>query len=312
MNLLRLFNRADNPLAAEPAPPRVSIALGGGGARGLAHLGVMQAIEESPLHTTRIVGVSIGGLIGAMCALDGDVAGAQRRAIDLLHSPGFRRTQELLLGTGQATSKESEGGLFSWYDRLKKFVSAHRKLGRAVTSPSLLSDWPLAEVIECLVPDINIEETQTPLSIVAADLLSGHKVVLETGRLRTAVQASMSIPGIFPPVSDRGMLLCDIGVLDSIPLGTARSYPHDVAVGVDVGQAHLAVQQCDTALDVMMRMEEIGERILRRNVLEKADLIVRPDVDAVAWFDFTKPETLIDAGYRAGWDALRPMSVGAA
>ena len=166
------------------------VALGGGGARGLAHLGVMQSVGESGGQTERIVGVSMGSLVGAMCAVDPDILRVQAKAIELLHSPIFQLKQEILFGAAPPGDAESSGGVLSWYGRIRKYLNAHRKLTRAVTSDSLISDDPLRESIDYLLPDVDLRDLPIPLSIVAVDLLSGQRVVLEQGPLRKAVRAS--------------------------------------------------------------------------------------------------------------------------
>lgn len=289
--------------------PRAVVALGGGGARGIAHLGVMKAIGESEVTTERIVGVSMGALVGAMCAVDTDADSAAAKAIQLLRSPVFQLKQEILMGTAPPTDRERTGGIFSWYDRLKGYVSAHRKLTRSVTQASLLSASPLVESIHALIPDIDIAETKIPLSIVAVDLLSGHRVVLENGPLRLAVQASMAIPGIFPPVQYGNMLLSDIGVIESVPTLIAKSYASDLTIAVDVGQDNTPVNDCTTALDVMMRVDDVCERLMRRDAMRFAELVIRPRVGGFAWFDFSKPETLIEAGLQAARVQLRRQQI---
>ncbi len=284
---------------------RASIALGGGGARGLAHLGVMQAIGESGVQTEQIVGVSMGSLVGALCAVESDFQRVQAKAIELLRSPIFQLKQEMLFGAEMPTEDaEASGSYFAWYGRIKKYLATHRKLSRAVTSPALMSDLPLVEAVDYLLPDIQIQETATPLAIVAIDLYSGHRVVLEHGSLRDAVRASIAIPGFFPPVPWGDMLLCDIGVFDALPAELARTYASDLTIGVDVGQEHTSINQCATALDVMTRMQDLGELMLRRHTLQAADLIIRPDVGNVAWFDFREPERLIEAGRKSAHRAL--------
>lgn len=283
---------------------RAVIALGGGGARGIAHLGVMQAIGESGVQTERIVGVSMGSLIGAMCAVDPDIIRVQSKAIELLHSPVFQLKQQMLCGAAPPGDDESSGGTFSWYSRLRKVLSAHRKLTRAVTSTSLLIDSPLQDSIEHLLPDCDMKDLPTPMSIVAVDLLTGHRVVIEKGPLRLAVRASAAIPGIFPPVRWGDMLLCDIGVVESIPTLVARTYASDLTIAVDVGQDSRRIHDCNSALDVMMRVDDICERLMRRHVIEAADLVIRPDVGNVAWFDFGDPERLIEEGRKAGRQTL--------
>lgn len=305
VKLLNLF-LPSKPEAIEPTMTqrRAVVALGGGGARGLAHLGVMQSIGESGVHTERIVGVSMGSLVGAMCAVDPDILRVQAKAIELLHSPVFQLKQEILFGASPPKDEESSGGAFSWYGRIKKYLKAHRKLTRAVTGPSLISEAPLQESIEHLLPDIDIQDLATPLSIVTVDLLTGQRVVLEKGPLRQAVQASASIPGIFPPVRWGDMLLSDIGVIESIPTVVAQAYATDLTVAVDVGQDTSKITECKTALEVMMRVDDICERLMRRYAISGADLVIRPDVGNIAWFDFSEPERLIAEGRAAGHRAL--------
>ena len=232
----------------------------------------------------------------------------QTKAIELLRSPIFQLKQELLFGAERPThDEESLGSYFSWYERIKKYLATHRKLSRAVSSPSLMPDEPVREAIEYLLPDIDLRDVRTPLAIVAVDLLSGQRIVLESGSLREAVRASIAIPGFFPPVRWGDMLLCDIGVVDSLPTKIAKSYASDLTIGVDVGQEHTSIHQCNTAIETLMRMQDIGEILLRRHVLDAADIIIRPDVGNVAWFDFSEPERLIAAGREAAHRELATL-----
>ena len=174
----------------------------------------------------------------------------------------------------------------------------------AITGPDE-DEVKLSESINYLVPDIDIQDLPVPLSIVAVDLLSGQRVVLEKGSLQKAVCASSAIPGIFPPVPWDDMLLADIGVIESVPTVVARMYASDLVIGVDVGQDPTKVESCDTALQVMMRIDDISEQLMRRHLIEAADLIVRPNVGGTPWYDFTKPEEMISEGRRSGHRALR-------
>ena len=306
MNLLNLFRPAKPKVESADATERHAVvALGGGGARGLAHVGVMQAIAESGIQVDRIVGVSMGSLVGAMCASDRDIHRVKAKGLELLHSPVFKQKQEVLFGAAPASDDENTGGLFSWYSRMRKYVQAHRKLTRGVTSPSLISDFALSDSINYLVPDVGIEDLPIPLSIVAVDLLSGQRVVLEKGSLQQAVCASSAIPGIFPPVEWENMLLADIGVIESVPTVVASMYANDLVIGVDVGQDPTKVDKCETALQVMMRIDDIAEQLMRRHLIDVADVIVRPSVGGTPWYDFTKPEELLNEGRRAGHQALR-------
>lgn len=294
-----------------------TIALGGGGARGLAHLGAMQAIGESGVQTERVVGISIGSLVGGLCAVDADIKRVQTATIELLHSPVFSKACSRLMGSASRVSKPSDAAISNvrsvdwlgqWYGRLMRIMQHGHRLTRLVRSPALLSNEILHEAIDTLIPDIDLQDTQIPLSVVAVDLKSGHRVVLERGSLRKAILASTAIPGFFPPVPWDDMLLSDIGVLDSIPLSIARAYGSDVTIGVDVGGSVDRMEHFGSAIDVVMRMEAIGERMCRRHSLRHADVVIHPAVDERPWYDFTEPQTLIDAGLRAGRAAVQSLN----
>lgn len=309
MNLVNLFRPPKPKLSGKLAKRRKAvIALGGGGARGLAHLGAIQAIGEAGVQTERIVGVSMGSLVGAMCAAEPDIARVQSSAIQLLHSPVFQLKQKILFGAA-SPEEETSAGIFSWYGRVRKYLKAHRKLTRAVTSPSLMSDEPLQESIEYLLPDVDLQDLPIPLSIVTVDLLSGQRVVLEKGPLRKAVQASAAIPGIFPAVPWDDMLLSDIGVIESIPTVVAQAYAADLTIAVDVGQNLTRIDKCNTAIEVLMRVDDICERLVRRQLLDVADVLIQPNVGSCPWFDFTHPEQMISEGHKAGHEALASLQV---
>ena len=309
MKLIDFFNFRKTRLATKANTHHARqavVALGGGGARGIAHLGVMQAIGESGLQTERIVGVSMGSLVGAMCAVEPNTRVVQANVIKLLHSPNFRQKLDKVFGKVKPTTAETWEGYFAWYERLKHAITP-RKFRQATDGLSLMSENILNDAIDYLLPDVDLTELPTRLSIVAVDLLSGHRIVLEKGPLRQAVRASTSIAGFFPPVKWGDMLLCDIGTVDSIPITVAKSYARDLTIAVDVGQEQNKITHCKTAFEVLMRMEDIGERLMRRHVSRDADLIVRPDVSEVSWFDFDHPEKLIEAGREAARKALMPL-----
>ncbi len=288
---------------SNPNGPRAVLALGGGGARGLAHFGAVQAILEDGLGIERIVGVSMGSLAGAMLALDDCGTRVQSRVLAYIASDDFDARQESLFGTQPNTSKSSTG-LLAWYDQIKSYLWARHLLGRVFRRRSLLAGGVLEGVIAQLIPDMDIADSPIPLSVVAVDLKSGHPIVLERGPLRRAIAASTAIPGIFPPVEWDQMLLCDVGVLDSLPTHVARGYGGDLLIGVDVGPHLERAENCDSALHVLLRMDEIGERLTRRSSQRQADVLIQPAVGQYAWFDFSQPERIIAAGFEAGVHAM--------
>lgn len=294
-------------------PAKAVIALGGGGARGIAHLGCMEAIGEAGVQTERIVGVSIGSLVGALYAAEQDIHAAKAKAIRLLSSPIFSKKCQQILGTSvtelgdetSARSNQYDAGWFTrWYVRFERVLRNGHRLGKMIRGPAILENDLLIEVIERLLPDIQLEELAIPLSVVAVDLVSGRQVVLERGSLRKAVLASMSIPAFFPPVAWGEMALSDIGVLDSVPTMVARSYHSDWTIAVDVSGSMRPIKSFGSAFDVLMRMEEIGEKLCRDSSRMTTDLTIRPHVGERPWYDFSSPDELISAGLSEGRAAL--------
>ncbi len=281
----------------------ITLALGGGGARGLAHLGIIEVLIEQGYSIRRIVGVSMGSLVGAMVATGDEPAKIRKKALHYLLSERFKKHQQALFGMGSSSADQSSG-YFSWYYRIEEFLKANRLFRRIVTQPGMLPGILLEDVMKNLVEEKNIEQLPIPLSVVAVDLVSGHQVILEHGPLREAVRGSSSLPGIFPPVPFDEMQLCDTGTFCSLPARIARSYGHVPVVAVEVSSDVVPGIRCHTALDVLMRVDEIGENYWRKQVRHRADLLIRPNVSQVPWYDFTAAEYLFDLGRKAAQQAM--------
>lgn len=294
-SLKRSFN-PDNPCC---------LVLGGGGARGLAHLGAMQAIAETRVPVHRVVGVSMGALMGAFCLVEGDPRRAQQNAMQFLDSIEGRKLQ---------SSVSSGGGLSGsanrrWGTKVLRKLIKHTLVSKLVTSKSLLSGKILRDLISPLVPDIDIRDLPTPFQIATVDLHSGRRVMLDSGPLRSAIQASMSIPGIFPAVQHGDQLLSDIGAYDLVPCDAPPSHqfvksgPENV-IAVDVGQKIDERTNCNSALDAVLRTQFLAEQKMRQISLSKADVVIRPQLRNSEWFDFSSPESIIQAGYNAAAHSL--------
>jgi NTE family protein len=282
--------------------------LGGGGARGLAHLGVIDVLLDAGVPIERIVGVSMGSIVGALYAFHGEVLRIQRQVLEFLRSPQFEPVQQMLC---KAHSPPCDGsaGAPARPAVAKDWLRSCRSFERLTQTTSLLPGAILEQFIERFLPDADIADASTALSIVAVDLRSGRRVVLERGPLRTAVRASASLPGIFPPVEWEGMLLCDIGVFDSLPTAVARTHRPEYVIASDVGAIVRPVADCSNAFEVLLRMDEIGENLFRSQARTSADLVVHPDVAAVRWFDFSSAAELIGRGQTAARAVLAELPV---
>ena len=284
------------------ARPRVSLALGGGGGRGIAHLGVLQAISESELEVERISGISIGAVAGALYATGAEIGEIHRQVLAFIESPSFRRRQSQMFG---ATPSRGHGaGAAGWLSRFKRIFTAHQSMTRAIRHAAILPASVLQHVVDTLLPDIDIEDVKVPLTVVAVDLRSGKRVVLDRGPLREAVRASASIPGVFPPVPWEDQLLCDIGVFESVPVITAKQYASGRTIAVDVSDQVAPVEQCKNILEVFSRVQHLAECELRQYSLKHADIVIRPAIGRRPWFDFSAPEQLISIGRESAHQLL--------
>ncbi|MEO1526307.1 MAG: patatin-like phospholipase family protein [Planctomycetota bacterium] len=313
-----LLQRHQQPLAD------ATVMLGGGGARGLAHLGALRALGHSGIGVQRLVGVSMGALMAAMCAAERDVERVEMLARDFLESDRYRSLQQRVMGKAAGAPRSGSDDT-SWTRRFRDLLWTTKAFGRAVASESLIPSTILEGIVDALLPDIDIEDLRKPLFLIAVDLQSGERVVLSRGSLRRAVVASMSIPGVFPAVEIDGRRLSDVGVYDAVPCDVARELmrldrPEEAVASdaselgelivVDVSLTKSDAVVCETALQSMLRVQELAEIRIRERQLELADVVVRPDVGEVPWYDFTQPEPLINAGYDAVKRALREKETG--
>ena len=283
---------------------KISLALGGGGARGLAHLGVIEGLKEEGFEIERLVGVSIGSIAGALYAFDPNIRRVQHRILDYLNSDGFRQHQERLFASQRSDNEQAAEAKSSWWRRLRTFVRANYVCRRVLLQRSILPGDLLRHAAENLLPDDDIANARIPLSVVAVDLLAGEPVILEEGPVRTAIRASASIPGVFPPVKLDGRLLCDIGVLNSVPTLATCTYQTGCLIAVDVSSAIRPITKCETAVDVLVRMNNVGEHMFRRYASDFADVVIQPDVGHIPWFDFSSAEQLIKLGRDAARQAV--------
>ncbi|MFU7560202.1 patatin-like phospholipase family protein [Roseiconus sp. JC912] len=283
-----------------------TVMLGGGGARGLAHLGAVRAIGHSGTGIGRLVGVSMGALMAALIAAERDVERAETIAREFLVSDRYRTLQKTVLDAAVGTHGKDETN-DRWLRRWRSVFWVQKAIARAARTESLLPSTLLEIITEELLPDINIEDLRLPLHLIAVDLKTGERISMSEGPLRQAVRASMSIPGVFPAVEIEGRRLSDVGVYDAVPCDMAIELMQNQGelFVVDVSPTESANAGCKTAIQSIMRFQELAESRIREQQLRLADLVIRPQVGSVAWFDFTNPDPLIQAGYDAAVSVLQ-------
>jgi NTE family protein len=281
---------------------KVCLVLGGGGVRGLAHLGVLQVLERNEIPIDCMIGTSVGAVVGASYAIDPDALSITRRAVAYFESGEFAANpfKKVFL----KSENVEQNFLRSLFANIKKGYAFSNLLRR----PSIFPGEKLYQVIADLVPDRDFSETQIPFAVPALDLRSGTEVLLTDGPLRQAVFASCSLPGFFPPVEYRGMLLADAGVIGPVPVSPARHFHPTTIIAVDITSDLERMENVERGLDVILRVESLACSRLNSIELEGADVIIQPRVGKKYWSDFSGFEQLINEGVLAAEgkvDAIR-------
>lgn len=269
---------------------RIVLALGGGGSRGLAHLGVIRAFTERNIPIDAIVGTSMGAIIGAMYAETKDHDLMLERIRSFFSSEQFHE-----IGDGNWGNKDVQDFWEQIFSRLKRQVV----INVALQKKSLGDIGDLNKAINNLIFVKTFEELKIPFACVSCDLKSGKKLLLKEGSLLPALAASSAVPGFLPPVEFNGHLLSDGLISSVIPAVEAREFG-EIVVAVDVHQTIPYQSNFNNALEIILRADLISSNFRSNLLAEKADFVISPDVGEYIWSDFKNWEKIVMKGYAAG------------
>jgi NTE family protein len=284
------------PVIAETERPKVGLVLGGGGALGFAHIGVLKVLEEQQIPIDYIGGTSMGAIVAGMYAsgMSPDEIEKQFTSLnwwDVLKDGSqmqymvYRRKQDYKRYMGL------EIGFNDWKFQFPPGMSYGQKLNNVLENFSLNS----AGITD--FDDLNI-----PYCAVATDLLKGKSVVLKSGSLARAMRASMAVPGAFTPVRMDGCVFVDGGILDNIPVNVVRNMGADFIIAVDLGAsaAELSQQSDFKSLgSVLGRTYTIMKRPEQVRQLQSADIVIDPDLAGFSPAKFHLVDQIIPKGYEA-------------
>lgn len=272
---------------------RVGIALSGGGALGLAHIGVIRYFEEHHIPIDDVAGTSMGGLVGGFYAAGMDSEQltkiVERADWDSLLNPNLKFIDQPIV------EKQNWNRTFGNFTlRFGKNFSLPVGLNTGQALSLLLSRNTLAYSSQ-----INFDELPTPFRCVATDLVSGDAVVLRSGSLAKAMRATMSIPAIFTPVKWDGMVLVDGGIVENIPVQVVRNMGAQVAIAVALETPKPKLEQFKSLTDVLRQTAAIAVAQNERRSLALADIVISVDTTECSSTDYGKWRQLIQAGYNA-------------
>lgn len=263
---------AEPPLVATPAPaPRrlkVGLALGGGAARGFAHIGVIKALEAQGIVPDLVVGTSAGSLVGALYAAGNNGQALQKMAIDM-----------------------DEGAISDWS---VPFFSG---------PTGMLKGEGLQNYVNRAVQGQPIEKLRIPFGAVATDLKSGQPILFRRGNTGAAVRASSSVPGVFKPVRIGAIDYVDGGLVSPVPASFARKMGADFVIAVNIS-AQPESQPASGAFEILLQTFAIMGQSLNQYELKQADIVIRPELAAMKGSDFQSRGIAIAAGERAALAAM--------
>jgi NTE family protein len=275
---------------------RIGLALGGGGARGCAHIGVIKALERAGIPINLIAGTSIGSVVGAVYATNPDAAALQARFEAFLRSEEYRKS-----GLELFKRKEPAENFFG---QVATQIKERVVVNLAQSKMGLVSGHRLRRSMDFLIPDGRIEETRIPFCAIATDIQRAEPVLFTEGEIRPAVTASAAIPGFVPPFEYRGHLLVDGSVACPVPVQPARQQGVDIVIAVDVGQELNTNPDLQNVINVIFQTNHITSRYHTLLALEKADIVVRPKVGRVHWSEFKLLRYMIEEGERVTDEVL--------
>lgn len=252
---------------------KIGLALGGGGARGIAHLGVYQRLAELGVGVHCVAGTSIGAIVGAIVA-----SGNLDKALEWCRMPDWKKLPKLMFET-------------------------------SLTAKALTPGKRVESLLEELVAARDFSGLAIPFAAVAADLHTGERVVMDSGDLLSAVRASMSIPGVFPPVERDGRVLVDGQFVDPVPVSLCRAMGAESVIAVDINPPNdpsgMKPYSKFNVVDVLTSTFNILNRKITDRVLseDRPEVLIRPKVGGVLALDFRRADRLVEIGRQAVDDA---------
>ncbi len=277
---------------------RIGLALGGGGARGLSHIGVLKVFEQQNIPIDIIAGTSIGAMVGGAfaCGISSDQL--ERHVQEYVNSAGFQSST--VKAMADVYSREQE----RLTNKIQNFLKNQFYIIQMLFKPGILSTSDFQFMIDYFIPDIQIQDTLIPFRAVATDLINGEQIVFSQGSLRQAVLASCAVPGVIEPIREGNRLLSDGGIVSLIPVRVARDEGADLVIAVAVDRDIQTDDELKTVKDIYYRACEITSAKLEKYELMDADIVIRPDVKNLHWASFSKAVDLVREGEKAAHEML--------
>jgi len=273
--------------------PKIGLTLSGGGAKGLAHIGILKAIDSAGLSIDYITGTSMGSIIGALYA-----SGYSADSIEKI----ARKIDWDLMLSNQSSLRNiimEEKDEYGRYDLELPWVNHFFRLNTGVLEGQEL--WlKLSELLFPVHQIKDFNQLPIPFRCVATDLSTGEAVVLDSGELVSAIRASMAIPSVFTAVDYNGRRLVDGGVVRNFPVRDVREMGAQIVIGSNVSQGLLAAKKVNNALQVLLQVAFFREAEDTKLEVPLCDIYVQTPLDKYSMGSFSSANEIIEAGKEEG------------
>ena len=276
----------------------LGLALGGGGARGAAHIGVIQALHNVGVRPDVIAGTSAGSTLGAMYAATLDPDWIENRFREFMTDESFKKfnSGELLDGRNQETM----------LNKVTSKVKQHYMVILGLNKSYVAGREILQKAVDYLIPVNTFEELQIPLKVLVTDIQSGEDVIHESGNLKEAIVQSSSIPGFFEPTHQGERILVDGGVTAPIPVYLLKKLTK-VVMAVDITNYSVTPLNNPNMIEIVRRSDIITGLRLKKRISQDADILIRPNVFGLHWSEFGRFDDLIKCGKDAANKELESL-----
>ena len=270
---------------------KTAIALGGGGARALAHIGVLKVLEANNIKFDYITGTSMGSIIGALYAMEETPEQIEKTLKNYFFNILFSKmNMQKMQDENQVTSARS------LIRKAREFVKyGSQEGGNAFLSHSILED-----LVNTVIPDMDIADTKIPFACVATDITNGKEKIFTKGSLRRIVLASASIPGVFPPVNIDNIWYTDGAHVNVTPVTVAKMFGADFVLASDVKSKLKTLETLPTnSKDIMNRCNFIASHLFYEILIKQADVVIEPNIKQISWSEFNKFNLMVNEGKKA-------------
>lgn len=280
---------------------KTALVLGGGGARGFAHLGVLKVLEEEKIKFDLVVGCSMGAVIGAGYLRFKNIEELEKLAKEIVGS-------DILVEIEKYFSEEKVEDKRVVFEKIEALIKKINFLTR-IKKKWLFEGERIREVLEKIIPeDLEFKDLEIPFACVGVDILTGERIIFKEGKVLDAVLASSSIPGIFPPFRDGRRFIVDGGVVSQLPVEEAKILGAEYTIAVDVGNTKLS-QELQDGIDILLQCNKIMSKWLTRKSRENADFVITPSLNGISWYQFSKFDTCVERGKQKAIEVIDDLKL---